>query len=61
MFKGMRVNINNLDADHERFVVARLVDNQLWYWGSWSDRNEANKVAESFENGVMVDMEYEKK
>lgn len=52
--------INNLDPRHERFVVARRnswIDNELWYWGSWSDRNEANRVAQSFENGVVIDME----
>ena len=51
--------VQNLDKDHERFVVARSnewIDNELWYWGSWSDRNEANRVAQSFENGVVIDV-----
>lgn len=56
----MKVNINNLDADHERFVVCRLVDCQLWYWGSWSDPLEAERVARTFENGVVVDTEVAK-
>lgn len=56
----MKVSINNMDEDHERFVVARLVDNQLWYWGSWSDPLEAERVARTFENGVVVDTEVAK-
>lgn len=55
----MKALINNLDADHERFVVARLVDNQLWYWGSWDDGKEAERVARTFENGVVIDTDYE--
>lgn len=56
----MKVIINNLDADHERFVVCRLVDSNLWYWGSWDDSAEAERVARTFENGVVVDTDYEK-
>lgn len=56
----MRVVINNMDEDHERFVVARLVENDLWYWGSWEDHKEAERVARTFENGVVVDTEEQK-
>lgn len=59
-----KIEVNNLDKDHERFVVARQnsiicgsdIIIEFWYWGSWSDRNEANRVAQSFENGVVIDM-----
>lgn len=56
----MKVSINNLDEDHERFVVCRLVESELWYWGSWSDPLEAERVARTFENGVVVDTEVAK-
>lgn len=56
-----RIRVNNLDKDHLRYVVARMNGKrELWYWGSWSDRNEANRVAQSFENGVVVDTEVAK-
>ena len=55
---GMRIkNVNNCDIDHDRYVVARLVDGELWFWGSWSDKDAAQRVAWSFDNGVVVDME----
>ena len=50
------MKVNNLDAEHERYVVARLVDGELWYWGSWPERDAAWRVAESFDNGVLVDI-----
>lgn len=49
--------VNNLDVEHERFVVARLVDGELWYWGSWDDEKAAERVAQQFDNGVVVDTE----
>lgn len=51
------MKVNNLDSEHERFVVARLVDGELWYWGSWDDDKAAKRVAQQFDNGVVVDME----
>lgn len=48
--------VNNLDAEHERYVVARLVDGELWYWGSWDDAEAAKIVAQQFDNGVVIDM-----
>lgn len=51
------MKVNNLDAEHERFVVARLVDGELWYWGSWNTDEAAIRVAQQFDNGVVVDME----
>lgn len=53
----MRNNIvNNMPKDHDRFVVARR-DEQgfLWYWGSWDSRDAANNVADSFDNGEVID------
>ena len=39
-------NINNMPAHTERFIVARRNDKrELWFWGSWDDRNTANEVA----------------
>lgn len=54
------VTINNLPEKHKRYVVARLVQNELWYWGSWNDRRDADDVALTFDNGIVVDMEGEK-
>lgn len=39
------VNIKNVDKDCKRYVVARESDGILWFWGSWDDKEEAQKVA----------------
>lgn len=51
------VKVNNLESDHERYVVARIYEDELWFWGSWDDRNAAERVANQFDNAVVVDME----
>ena len=50
------VAIHNIDADHEKFVVARLIDGQLWYYGSWIEQKDAKKIADKFENGIVVEV-----
>lgn len=39
--------INNLPtyANEYKYIVAQRIDNELWFWGAWNDRNKANKVA----------------
>ena len=32
-------------ANEYKYIVARRIDGDLWFWGAWDDRNEANKVA----------------
>ena len=51
-----KVNVNNVPVEHCRYIVARLVDNELWYYGSWDDKTDAVSVAMQFENGLVVDM-----
>ena len=44
-------NINKVPKNTERFIVARLVMNELWYWGSWDTKEAADRVAAQFDNG----------
>ena len=39
--------INNLPAyaNEYKYIVARRIDGELWFWGAWNDRNKANEVA----------------
>jgi hypothetical protein len=47
------VNINNAPTDVDPYVVCRVLDGQLWYWGSWSDPDKANAAAAEMD-GVVV-------
>lgn len=48
-----RVDIQNTEEDCKRFIVARYCEGQLWYWGSWDLREDAERVAKE-ENGIVV-------
>lgn len=32
-------------AQNYKYIVARRVDGELYFWGAWNDRNKANEVA----------------
>lgn len=54
-----KYRVNNLDKDHLRYVVARMNGkHELWYWGSWDDSAEAQRVAHEM-GAYMIDMEDE--
>lgn len=55
MIMKFKVEVNNIPNETSRFVVARFVTNELWYWGSWDNLEEAKRVAEELENGIVVE------
>ena len=40
-----KMTINNMPNATEKYIVARRVDGDLWFWGSYADRDRANEVA----------------
>lgn len=47
-------NVHNIPNDIEEFIVARLVDNELYFWGSFESKEKANEVAKKLENAVVL-------
>jgi len=41
-------------ANEHEFIVARNFENDLWFWGAFDSRREANDVAEKIE-GVVIE------
>jgi len=52
--KDMEVKVKNVSEGKSRYVVARLVSNELWYYGRFETEGEADKVAEELENGLVL-------
>jgi len=46
------IEIKNLPPYHERYVIAKHIDGNYWYWGSWSSEEEAYKVARNISGYV---------
>lgn len=51
--KDMLVQVNNITEGKEKYVVARLVSGELWYYGRYP-KEKANEVANEFENGIVL-------
>ena len=37
--------IYNLPVSYEHYIVAREVDGELWFWGSWDRITDAHNAA----------------
>ena len=49
-----KVEIYNCPDNMDQYIVARLSNGELWFWGSYEDESEAIEVADEFENGLVV-------
>lgn len=51
----LSANVNNLPsyAARYKYVVARSVDGELWFWGAYDERENADEAAESIEGIVL--------
>ena len=49
------VEVMNCDKDTDKYIVARVVMGILWYWGSWDTEAAAKRVAETFENAIVIE------
>ena len=56
MDRQIMTTVKNMPSEskYSGYVVARLVDGGLWYWGKWEDYSDAKEVADGFENGMVV-------
>ena len=53
VFVGLRAKVNNLPDEPKRYVVARLIDGEFWFWGSYEAEDRANRVAKDIEGVVL--------
>ena len=49
-----KVVIKNLSKVTYGFIVARLVDGELWYYGVYETQERAEEVAQTLGNGFVI-------
>lgn len=54
MVEACLVVVNNTDEETEKYIVARPIDSELWFWGSYDNEEEAIKVAKLMD-GIVVE------
>lgn len=53
--KQMEVTVQNVTEGKSKYVVARLVEGKLWYYGRFKTEGEAEKCAGEFDNGLVLE------
>lgn len=48
-----RVMVRNAPEHAEKYIVARVSNGSMWFWGSWKDEEDAEESARNVE-GVVV-------
>lgn len=48
------VNVNNVPNKTNKYIVASNVDGELWYWGSWNNKDEALRTAKEI-HGIVLE------
>ena len=51
------VKIKNMPDSPRKYIVARAVQGDLWYYASWDEKDKAEQCKEEFENGVIAEVE----
>ena len=50
-----KVEVHNIEPDHEKYVVVRVFDQKMWFYGSWAEKVPAEKIAAKFENAIVIE------
>lgn len=58
-FSALAVVRNKPDYPLRKYVVARAVDGDLWFWGTWDKFSEAFVVAKEIENACILETDIE--
>lgn len=53
--KKMIAVVKNVTPGNRKFVVARVSEGELWYWGRWDDYDDALSVAKDIDGVVLID------
>lgn len=54
-----KAEVQNIPKSADKYIVARLFMRHLWYWGSWDTKEAADRAAEQYENGLVLEVDDE--
>ena len=50
--------VHNMPQEHEQYIVARCFDGELWFWGSWKDKEDAKNAARKVDGVVVEELSF---
>ena len=48
------ITVHNVDEDSLKYMVARICDRELWFWGTYDTAEEAERTAEEIDGIVLM-------
>lgn len=52
-----KTEVKNIPETTRRYIVARVVSSELWYWGTWDSKEQAEEVARTIDGIVLERMD----
>ena len=49
-----KATVRNVPEHAEKYIVARVNEGSLWYWGSWDNKDDADESARNVEGIVVI-------
>lgn len=54
----LKAEVNNMPSNPRKYVVAKVVNNQLWYWMSFDTEKGAEESADNAgDNAIVLEVE----
>ena len=53
MEKQCLAEVNNLPNEIDKYIVARVCDGELWFWGTFDSETRAKKVAKDVDGVIL--------
>ena len=41
-------------AKNYKYIVARQVDGEFYFWGAWNDKDKANNISHELGDGIII-------
>lgn len=57
MGKQCLAEVNNLPDEIEKYIVARVCDGEMWFWGTYGSENRAKKAANDIDGVILERMD----
>lgn len=57
MGKQCLAEVNNLPDEIDKYVVAKVCDGEMWFWGTYDDKSRAEKAVRDVDGVILERMD----
>lgn len=52
----LKAEVNNMPKNPRKYVVAKVVENELWYWMTFDNKFDAERSASEYAEAIVLEM-----